>query len=155
DGDGQAAGRSEAASMHATNHFVLSLVLAAGSRCTAGESAPPPVPPPADAALSPVERLLAREPLWKATAPLAGPGLRPEDPCHAIKDPSVVFFEGRWHLFCTIRSARRTHAIEYLSFAGWEEANRVKRHVLPITDGYFCAPQVFWFAPAKTWYLVY
>src|SRR5207248_6611249 len=74
---------------------------------------------------------------WRLGPPLVAPAQRPDDPCHAVKDPSVVFFDGRWHLFCTIRSARRTHQIEYLSFADWPKADAAPRHVLKLTDGYF------------------
>ncbi|MFO0896819.1 MAG: non-reducing end alpha-L-arabinofuranosidase family hydrolase [Pirellulales bacterium] len=83
------------------------------------------------------------------------PAARPADPCHAIKDPTVVFHDGRWRLFCTIRSARRTHQIEYLSFTDWEQADQADRHVLAIEPGYFCAPQVFYFRPHRKWYLIF
>jgi hypothetical protein len=92
---------------------------------------------------------------WKVGPPVVAPAERPTDPCHAIKDPTVVFHDGRWHLFCTIRSQKRTHQIEYLSFADWKDANQAPRHVLEVTDGYFCAPQVFYFSPHRRWYLIY
>ncbi len=92
---------------------------------------------------------------WVVTPPLVSPADRPDDPCHAVKDPSIVRFRDRWHLFCTIRSRRRTHQIEYLSFADWPDADRAPRHVLKLTDGYFCAPQVFYFTPHRKWYLIY
>src|SRR5262245_28453748 len=75
---------------------------------------------------------------WKCSAPLVEPVTRPEDPCRSIKDPSLVRYDGRWHVFCTIRSQKRTHQIEYLSFADWEQANASTRHVLAVTNGYFC-----------------
>ena len=99
--------------------------------------------------------LLAPPYHWKLSAPLIGPADRPADPCHAIKDPSVVFHDGKWHVFATIRSQKRTHQIEYLSFTDWSRADAAERHVLTLTDGYFCAPQVFYFTPHKKWYLVY
>ncbi len=92
---------------------------------------------------------------WVTGDPVVGPARGRDDPCHAIKDPSVVFHGGRWHLFCTIRSRRRTHQIEYLSFADWANADRAERRILPLTDGYFCAPQVFYFTPQRRWYLIY
>jgi glycosyl hydrolase family 62 len=92
---------------------------------------------------------------WAFGAPLVAPADRPEDPCYSVKDPTVVHYDGRWHLFCTIRSVKRSHQIEYLSFADWKDANAAKRHVLKITDGYFCAPQVFYFTPHRKWYLIY
>lgn len=92
---------------------------------------------------------------WTLSPPLVAPAERPADPCVSVKDPTVVFHDSRWHLFCTIRSKKRTHQIEYLSFADWDGANAATRHVLTINDGYFCAPQVFYFTPHETWYLVH
>lgn len=66
----------------------------------------------------------------------------------------MVFHEGRWHLFGTIRSEKRTHQIEYLNFEKWEEADGATRHILHISEGYFCAPQVFYFTPHRRWYMV-
>ena len=92
---------------------------------------------------------------WKSSPPLVAAAQRPEDPCDAIKDPTVVFHEGRWHLFCTIRSEKRTHQIEYLNFTDWKDADKAPRHILKLHDGYFCAPQVFYFTPLKKWCLLY
>lgn len=90
---------------------------------------------------------------WKISQPLVSPAERAEDPCYSVKDPSIVFYEGKWHLFCTIRSQKRSHQIEYLSFSDWKNANS-ERQILKMHDGYFCAPQVFYFAPHKKWYLI-
>lgn len=92
---------------------------------------------------------------WTGGAPLVQPAQRPEDPCYSVKDPSTVHFEGRWHLFCTIRSQKRTHQIEYLSFDDWTNASTASRHILTLTNGYFCAPQVLYFTPHRKWYLIY
>jgi hypothetical protein len=91
---------------------------------------------------------------WTSSPPLVAPVARPDDPCYSMKDPTVVRYNDRWHLFCTIRSEKRTHQIEYLSFSDWKDANAAPRHVLSISDGYFCAPQVFWFEPHRKWYMV-
>jgi hypothetical protein len=92
---------------------------------------------------------------WKSSPPLVAPAHRPEDPCVSVKDPTVVFHDGRWHLFCTIRSHQRTHQIEYLNFSDWKDADKAPRHVLKLHEGYFCAPQVFYFTPLKKWCLLY
>ena len=92
---------------------------------------------------------------WMVGPPLIMPANRPEDPCYAIKDPSIVRFNERWHLFCTIRSQKRSHQIEYLSFADFKGANKAQRHVLRLTDGYFAAPQIFHFSPHAKWYLIF
>jgi len=101
-----------------------------------------------------IDSFLAGRFNWAGGPPLVSPVARTEDPCHAVKDPSIVHYEGRWHLFCTIRSRKRTHQIEYLSFTGWKDADQAGRHVLRISDGYFCAPEVFYFTPQKKWYLI-
>jgi hypothetical protein len=67
----------------------------------------------------------------------------------------VVFYDKHWHIFATIRSRKRTHQIEYLSFADWSNTAKANRVVLSLTDGYFCAPQVFWHTPQERWYLLY
>lgn len=92
---------------------------------------------------------------WSLSAPLVRPAERSSDRCVSIKDPTVVRHDGKWHLFCTIRSEKRTHQIEYLAFDDWKNADAAPRHVLTLNDGYFCAPQVFYYAPHKLWYLVY
>ncbi|MGQ9523921.1 MAG: hypothetical protein ACUVTZ_03680 [Armatimonadota bacterium] len=87
---------------------------------------------------------------WNLSEPVLSPAQRPEDPCYSVKDPTIVRWDGRWHLFCTIRSKVRTHQIEYVSFRDWKDANAAPRHILSVRDGYFCAPQVFYFRPHKS-----
>jgi hypothetical protein len=92
---------------------------------------------------------------WTVGAPLLSATDRPDDPCYSVKDPSIVRFENRWHLFCTIRSQKRSHQIEYCNFDHWPAANAARRQLLTVSDSYFCAPQVFYFTPHKRWYLIY
>jgi hypothetical protein len=77
------------------------------------------------------------------------------DHYYSVKDPSIVRYDGRWHVFFTMRGKKRSHQIGYVSFAAWEEANRAPRYTLRTTSGYFCAPQVFYFKPHQRWYLIY
>lgn len=92
---------------------------------------------------------------WQYSPPLISPEDRVVDRSRAQKDPTVVFFEGKWHVFMTVKLEGRS-AIEYCSFERWEEANEARRSVLTVSDSdYFCAPQVFYFEPQKLWYLVY
>lgn len=92
---------------------------------------------------------------WNLTAPLVSPAHRPEDPCYGVKDPTVVRFQDRWHVFSTIRSQKRNRQIEHLSFADWKDADKGTRTVLQLSDRDFCAPQVFYHTPHKKWYLIY
>jgi len=113
--------------------------------------------PPADAGgphEKAVQNLLGGRFRWTVGPPLVAPAVRPEDPCYSVKDLSVVRYDGRWHLFCSIRSQKRTHQIEYLSFADWKDANAAQRNVLTLSKGYFCAPHVFYFRPQGKWYLI-
>ena len=92
---------------------------------------------------------------WSGTPPLLSAVARDGDPYHSLKDPSIVRYGGRWHLFCTLRGVKRSHQIEYLSFTDWDTAAKADRKTLRLTSGYFCAPQVFYFEPHKKWYLLY
>jgi hypothetical protein len=65
-----------------------------------------------------------------------------------------VFDQGRWHLFCTVRGRERSHQIEYLTFADFDHAPQAQRQFLNIHPGFYCAPQVFYFRPQQTWYLI-
>jgi len=44
------------------------------------------------------------------------------EPRRAQKDPTVVFFQGKWHIFMTVKLEGRS-AIEYCSFKDWDEAS--------------------------------
>jgi len=92
---------------------------------------------------------------WEYSPPLIAPEARDSNPSRAQKDPSVVFYGGKWHVFMTVKLQGKS-AIEYCSFDEWEEADRSKRTILEVSKSdYYCAPQVFYFRPHKKWYLVY
>ncbi|MCP5520341.1 MAG: glycoside hydrolase [Verrucomicrobiales bacterium] len=93
--------------------------------------------------------------LWEYSRPLIAPARREVNPSHAQKDPSIVFHDGWWHVFMTVKLPGKS-AIEYCTFRSWDEANASKRTLLEISDSeYYCAPQVFHFRPHQKWYLVY
>ncbi|RMF86519.1 MAG: hypothetical protein D6741_21805 [Planctomycetota bacterium] len=93
--------------------------------------------------------------MWEYSAPLIAPEPREKEPSHAQKDPTVVYYGGKWHVFMTVKLPTRS-AIEYCAFTRWEEANAAKRTLLTVSDSnYFCAPQVFYFRPHECWYLIY
>ena len=109
----------------------------------------------ADPASAPASRPFKVPAMWEYTAPLIAPEKREQDPSVAQKDPTVVFHEGKWHVFMTVKLPGRT-AIEYCSFDEWEDADKAPRTILKVSDSkYYCAPQVFYFAPHKKWYLIY
>jgi hypothetical protein len=92
---------------------------------------------------------------WMVSPPLVAPLKRPDDVTYSVKDPTIVRYKGRWHLFCTIRGKERSHQIEYICFEDWKDVNNAKRRVLKLLDGYFCAPQVFYFTPHRQWYMIH
>ncbi len=101
---------------------------------------------------------------WDASEPLLAvdPEKLPpsaDNPWHAVKDPSVVRYQGRWHLFCTLRKLHGEMPgyirIGYISFKDWQDAPNAPWHLLEMSPGYHAAPQVFFFAPHNKWYLIY
>src|SRR5688500_9529643 len=100
----------------------------------------------------------AEEPLpssfrWTLGPPVLGAAPVDGEDSHSVKDPSIVRHDGKWHLFVTVRGTTQSHGIVYLSFADWADAGKAERQVLSNHEGYFCAPQVFYFTPHKKWYL--
>ena len=92
---------------------------------------------------------------WKASAPLVMPKDTAADPAVSIKDPTIVYDQGRWHMFCTVRRVTGKVDLEYLDFADWKEADQAPWRRLNLHDQYYCAAQVFYFRPQKLWYLIY
>lgn len=95
---------------------------------------------------------------WCSTGPLIAPIQDADHPILSVKDPSLVHFDGRWHVFATTAAANNTWSMVYASFASFEEAPQAKLHYLdqnPALTGYHAAPQVFFFAPQKKWYLIF
>ncbi|MFJ2814595.1 non-reducing end alpha-L-arabinofuranosidase family hydrolase [Streptomyces sp. NPDC087294] len=94
---------------------------------------------------------------WSSSGPLIAP--KP-DATHAIagiKDPSVVRYNGKYHVFASVASASGYNLV-YLSFTDWSQAGSATHHYLDrsaIGTGYRAAPQVFSYAPQRLWYLVY
>lgn len=74
----------------------------------------------------------------------------------AVKDPSIVYHEGKYHLFFTGRDATQWRT-GYASAATLPELVNADHIFLGALNGggYFCAPQVLWFEPQGKWYLVY
>jgi hypothetical protein len=94
---------------------------------------------------------------WTSSAPLIAPQPDPTQTLYAVKDPSVVFADGKYHLFMTLAGSKGW-SIAYTSFADWSSASAAPIFPLdksPIGPGYRAAPEVFYFAPQKLWYLIF
>jgi hypothetical protein len=104
------------------------------------------------------EVLAAQEtPLWTVEGPVLTPGPEGSFDEIAVKDPSVVFFNKRWHVFYTARS-KDGYTTGYIAAPTLQGLSSAPRHPLPqlkgTSDSYACAPQVFYFKPRGLWYLV-
>jgi poly(hydroxyalkanoate) depolymerase family esterase len=95
---------------------------------------------------------------WHSTGALMAPK---SDATHAIisvKDPSVVRHKGRWLVYFTTVDSAGKYNMAYTSFRDWADAPSAPYYYLDrsaIGPGYRAAPQLFYFAPRKLWYLVY
>ncbi|MGE0787833.1 MAG: non-reducing end alpha-L-arabinofuranosidase family hydrolase [Sandaracinaceae bacterium] len=97
-----------------------------------------------------VAEVLAGQFAWTSTGPL----VLPPAPYHAVKDPSIVRYGGRHHVFTTMRQMGQSPDIGYLSFVDWPDALSATWTFLDLTDDYQAAPDVFYFAPQGRWYMV-
>ncbi|MGR3938254.1 non-reducing end alpha-L-arabinofuranosidase family hydrolase [Streptomyces sp. BRA346] len=94
---------------------------------------------------------------WNSSGILMSPKPDATHNIAGLKDPTVVYHNGKWHVFASVASASGYNLV-YLSFTDWSQAASATHHYLDRTaigTGYRAAPQVFYFAPQKKWYLVY
>ncbi|GII22388.1 hypothetical protein Pme01_19850 [Planosporangium mesophilum] len=94
---------------------------------------------------------------WSSSGLLIAPKSDATHTVVSIKDPSVVYYNGRWHVFASVASSSG-YSMVYLNFADWSQAGSATHYYLDrsgIGTGYRAAPQVFYFAPQRLWYLVY
>jgi endo-1,4-beta-xylanase len=95
---------------------------------------------------------------WSSTAPIIAP---PSDATHelvAVKDPTVVRFNDRWHVYASSVSTAGAYNMVYTSFTDFSEVSSASFSHMDQTPGfatYVAAPQLFYFAPQSKWYLVY
>ena len=76
----------------------------------------------------------------------------------AVKDPSIVFADGRWHLFYTAYGPDLVRKIGWTSspiLEGLNQAPHAELNQIHSKDSaYAAAPQVFFFEPQSHWYLI-
>ena len=95
---------------------------------------------------------------WSSSGELISP--KP-DPTHLVvstKDPSVLRYNDRWLVYATTANVAGSWSLVYTSFTDWEQAADAPHYYLnqtAIGNGYRAAPQLFYFSPQQTWYLVY
>jgi len=116
-------------------------------------------PAPAAADADTPKRPFAAPLKWTSTDVLIRPISDETHTIVSVKDPTVVRYNGLWHVYATVYStSARTWNMVYLNFADWSDAPNAKLHFLdrnPNMGGYKCAPHLFYFTPHEKWYLVY
>ncbi|ELP62739.1 non-reducing end alpha-L-arabinofuranosidase family hydrolase [Streptomyces turgidiscabies] len=94
---------------------------------------------------------------WSSSGALIGPKSDATHNIAGLKDPTVVQYNGKYHVFASTAS-RSGYNLVYLNFSDWSQAGSATHHYLDRTaigTGYRAAPQVFYNAPQRLWYLVY
>ena len=75
---------------------------------------------------------------------------------YGAKDPTIVYYDGKYHVFYTGANQGGGWQMLYTSastISGLKNAPRT--YMSKIGEAYFCAPEVFYYEPHKLWYLVY
>lgn len=84
---------------------------------------------------------------WEASAPLVSA----QNGAFGIKDPSIVKYNDRFHLFATINDGNWKSV--YLNFTDWSQADSTRQQAMNGTSGgNTVAPQVFYYRPHGLWY---
>lgn len=91
---------------------------------------------------------------WTTGGPVLATPLAADEDWLAVKDPSLVRYGDRWHVFCTVRSPSLGREIMAFSFDDWSQAGKAERHLMSLQAAHPGAPQVFYFTPHKKWYLI-
>jgi predicted GH43/DUF377 family glycosyl hydrolase len=97
-------------------------------------------------------------PTWKLDARCFTEGASGTFDDLSVKDPSIIYSGGTYHLFYTARSKSVSGwQMGYVSASQISQFNTSTRNYMSALNGgsYFCAPQVFWFSSKSKWYLVY
>ncbi|WP_199044582.1 non-reducing end alpha-L-arabinofuranosidase family hydrolase, partial [Glycomyces salinus] len=97
---------------------------------------------------------------WESSGELMAPQqTAPDRDLVSIKDPSVVYVDGQYHVYATTADTNGGWSLTYSGgFSDWSQAGQAPQHHLTTTaigTGYRAAPQVFYFEPDDQWYLVY
>ncbi len=93
-----------------------------------------------------------------STPPLIVPKSDAAHALVAVKDPTVVRYHDRWHVYASSVARGGVYGMVYTSFRDWSEASRAPLYYMDATRGfktYVAAPQLFYFTPQKKWYLVF
>ncbi|XYI02397.1 non-reducing end alpha-L-arabinofuranosidase family hydrolase [Sorangium sp. So ce1128] len=96
---------------------------------------------------------------WKSGQPVITPKPPAGRTFASVKDPTIVFFDDKYHVFATVfdtTSGNGGWQSVYLNFTDFPQANAAEQHYMQSwPTGSTVAPQVFYFRPHNKWYLIY
>ncbi len=96
---------------------------------------------------------------WTSTGPLISPKNDSTHNMIAVKDPSTVYYNGQYIVYASSVNSAGNYGMEYLHFTDWSQTGAATPYFMDsnpnIGSGYHTAPQVFYFAPQKKWYLIF
>ena len=97
---------------------------------------------------------------WKVDRPVFAASPKGNFDDASVKDPSIVFYNNKWHLFYSGLSQDRGLQIGYVNGDKLDGLMEGKRHMLEFFNvenlaKKYAAPQVFFFEPHQKWYLVF
>ncbi|EMD94144.1 glycoside hydrolase family 62 protein [Bipolaris maydis ATCC 48331] len=93
---------------------------------------------------------------WSSSGVLVSPK-QDSRQIQGIKDPTIIQNNGVYHVFAST-AKEAGYNLVYFNFTDFSRANQAPFFYLDqsgIGTGYRAAPQVFYFAPQKLWYLIY
>jgi endo-1,4-beta-xylanase len=125
---------------------------------SAAPNLPPTAAPPPAAHPGPSVPGLPSAFVWATSTPVIVPKSDATHDLVAVKDPTVVRYNGRWHVYASSVGKGGIYGMVYTSFTDWREAPKAPLYYLSNTRGfdtYVAAPQLFYFTPQKKWYLVF
>lgn len=94
---------------------------------------------------------------WSATGPLISAIPNATHPIISVKDPSVFYYDNQWNVYATTADSNGNWNMEYINFTAWSNAAAAQPYYMDATpgfSGYHDAPEVFYFTPTNTWYLI-
>ncbi|WP_437970456.1 non-reducing end alpha-L-arabinofuranosidase family hydrolase [Sorangium sp. So ce260] len=96
---------------------------------------------------------------WKSGPPVISPKPPAGRTFASVKDPTIVFFDNKYHVFATVfdtTTGNGSWQSVYLNFTDFPQANAAEQHYMANwPTGSTVAPQVFYFRPHNKWYLIY
>ncbi len=138
---------------------VTVLIYGSALLASAAELAPQTQPSTPSTVRSDAPTLPFATPLqWKSTGVLIKPVSNETHNIVSVKDPTIVRYNNKWHIYATTANTQGNWSMVYLSFSDWSDVANVKPYYIdnnPNLRSYHCAPQVFYFRPHKKWYLIY